>query len=97
MIDPVLGTATYETLLTAAHRVTQILREIGVTGGDRIGICAPKSVGVVAAIFGVLAADAAYVPVDPTAPSARSAYIFDDCSVKALIIDRALFEGIRSE
>ena len=40
-------------------------------------------IDALAAIFGTLRAGGAYVPVDPTAPARRNAYIFGDCSVRA--------------
>src|SRR5205814_995102 len=35
----------------------------------------------------ILKTGAAYVPVDPGAPAARNAYILDNCSVKAVIVE----------
>jgi amino acid adenylation domain-containing protein len=60
-----------------------------VRAGDRVGLCAPKSEHGVASIFGVLAAGAAYVPVDVTAPVARRATILSDCSPRLAILDEA--------
>ncbi|MGH8177975.1 MAG: amino acid adenylation domain-containing protein, partial [Steroidobacter sp.] len=64
----------------------------GLRAGDRVGICAPKSVGTVAAIFGILAAKGAYVPVDSGAPPERNRYIFDDCAVRAVITSNRLLD-----
>ena len=91
---------TYAELGAAADRVAQMLREAGVVRGDRVGICAPKSPGTVAAIHGILSAGAAYVPVDAASPPDRNAGIFRDCGAAAVIastslIDR-LVEGIIS-
>jgi hypothetical protein len=51
--------------------------------GDRVGIYLRKSIDAVAAIYGILKAGAAYVPVDPGAPPARNAYILHNCAVNA--------------
>ena len=48
-----------------------LLVRSGVRPGDRVGIYGHKSVGTVVALFGILKAGAAYVPVDPDAPPAR--------------------------
>ncbi|MGE0387691.1 MAG: amino acid adenylation domain-containing protein [Gammaproteobacteria bacterium] len=97
VIDPDRGRASYAVLRSAAGRMAARLRGIGVGPGDRVGICAPKSVGVIAGIFGILEAGGAYVPVDPTAPAARSAFIFDDCAVKALLVHRTLLAGLAGQ
>src|SRR5690606_27472317 len=76
------------------------LRESGVTTGDRVGIFAPKSIGAVVAIFGILKAGGGYVPVDIYAPVDRAAFIFSDCEVGAIFVDRenagALSEALGS-
>ena len=50
-----------------------------------------------ASIFGILKAGAVYVPVDPGAPPARNAYIFSDCTVKAILIENRFVEKFRAE
>jgi len=91
------GAITYAQLHEASSRLCRSLRELGVVAGDRIGLCAPKSNGVVAAIFAILQAGAAYVPVDPTAPARRCAFIFTNCAVRALVVDRKLFAKLAEE
>ena len=49
------------------------------------------------AIFGILKAGAAYVPVDPGAPASRDAYIFSDCSVKVVVVEDRFAEGLSAE
>jgi amino acid adenylation domain-containing protein len=70
---------------------------MGVGVGDRVGICMRKSADAVASIFGIMKAGAAYVPVDPTAPASRNAYIFNNCAVKAIIVESRLAEALRLE
>jgi amino acid adenylation domain-containing protein len=60
---------------------------LGVRRGDRVGIYLQKSIDAVASIFGILKAGAAYVPVDPSAPVSRNAFILDDCSVTAVVVE----------
>ena len=47
--------------------------------------------------FGIMKAGAAYVPVDPTAPASRNAFIFCNCAVTAVIVEARLAEGLRQE
>jgi amino acid adenylation domain-containing protein len=91
------GKITYRDLAALSDRLRDRLRRIGVVPGDRVGICCPKSIDTVAAIFGILKAGAAYVPSDPYAPATRNAYIFADCQVKAVIVEEKLAASLRSE
>ena len=56
-----------------------------------------KSIDAVAAIFGILKAGAAYVPVDPGAPPARNAYILQNCAVKAVVMESRFDAKLRPE
>ncbi len=86
---------TYGELATRADDVREMLLRHGVRPGDRVGIYAPKSVGTVTAIFGILGARAAYVPVDAGAPPQRNAGIFEDCSVRLAVVAASLLDGLR--
>jgi len=54
-----------------ARSVEASLRERGVGCGDLVGVSAPRSVDLVAALLAVLRTGAAYVPLDPGFPEAR--------------------------
>ena len=79
---------SYADLNALADLVCHHLQATGVRPGDRVGIYMSKSIDALAAIFGILKAGAAYVPVDASAPSARDAYILHDCNVQAILIER---------
>lgn len=96
--DPVRDQqVTYRELDELSRVFADALPRAGVVAGDRIGICAPKSIASVAAVLGSLRAGCAYVPVDYTAPAARNAYIFDDCAVAAIVADPEVADGLQSE
>ena len=96
MRDPSRDTRiNYADFAACAAQLAGALKELGVKPGDRVGICAPKSIGTVAGVFGTLEAGAAYVPVDVDAPAQRNAFIFQDCSVRAIIADRKVVEGLQ--
>ena len=48
-------------------------------------------------MFAALKAGGAYVPVDVDAPPQRDAFIFQDCSVRAIIADRKVVQGLQKE
>jgi amino acid adenylation domain-containing protein len=91
------GSITYAALARLSDRVRDRLRAFGVQPGDRVGMCLKKSADGVASLFGIMKAGAAYVPVDPTAPASRNAYIFQNCSVKAVIVESRVEAGLRQE
>lgn len=78
-------TLTYGDLEQLSNQFACLLQQAGVVRGDRVGIYLQKSLAAVAAIFGVLKCGAVYVPLDPTAPPARIAYIIENCEMKALL------------
>lgn len=84
------GAVTYCQLAELSDRVRDRLRSLGVRPGDRVGLYMRKSIDGLAVIFGALKAGAAYVPVDPQAPPSRNAYILNDCSVRAVVMERRL-------
>lgn len=76
---------TYAELDAASSALANALLEGGVCPGDRVGLLLPKRVETIAALYGVLKAGAAYVPLDPRAPVARAAVVAADCTVSAVI------------
>ena len=91
------GAISYHDLNELSDRLRDRLIQLGVRPGDRVGIYLRKSVDAVASIFGILKAGAVYVPVDPGAPPARNAYIFSDCTVKAILIEDRFVERLSVE
>ncbi|MDA1314935.1 MAG: AMP-binding protein [Acidobacteria bacterium] len=88
---------SYRDLAGLSDRLQRHLQGIGVVPRDRVGIYVSKSIDAVAAIFGVLKAGAAYVPVDATAPASRNAYILRDCGVKTAIVEHPFADSLRAE
>ncbi len=85
MDDVTLG---YGALEERSNRFARSLVAHGVRRGDRVALWLPKSPDAIAALYGIMKAGAAYVPVDPTAPAARLAYIARDCEVAGLVTTR---------
>ncbi|PYU27957.1 MAG: D-alanine--poly(phosphoribitol) ligase [Acidobacteria bacterium] len=88
VVEPGQGRVTYGELARLSDRVRDRLHARGVRAGDRVGIFMRKSIDAVATIYGVLKAGAAYVPVDPSAPVARNAYIMHNCGVKVVVMEQ---------
>ena len=86
---------TYGELDSLSNRVCGHLKSLGVLPGDRVGIYLPKSIDAVAAMHGIMKAGAAYVPVDPSAPPSRNAFIHHDCSVRVALVHARFETGYR--
>ncbi|MBW4718165.1 amino acid adenylation domain-containing protein [Saccharothrix obliqua] len=76
----------YALLHAEASRMARLLVEAGVRPGDRVALYLPKSTEAVVAIHGVLAAGAAYVPLDPLAPPARTAVLLRDSGARCVVV-----------
>jgi amino acid adenylation domain-containing protein len=79
---------SYAALGARADALTRRLQANGVGQGDRVAICAERSIDVVCAVLGVLGAGAAYVPIDPAYPSARTAYMLEQSRARVLLASR---------
>ncbi|PHP87690.1 non-ribosomal peptide synthetase [Burkholderia sp. AU18528] len=80
-------------LAAQALAVAGGLRAAGIGHGDAVEISLPRGPAQVAAVFGVLAAGACYVPLDVAQPVARKALIERAAGVKAAIGDIACADG----
>jgi L-proline---[L-prolyl-carrier protein] ligase len=87
VVDPGGRHLTFAELHQQADALARFLTSRGVTRGDRIAVVLPKSLAAVVALFGVMKAGAAYVPVDVLAPRERKHRILADCQVRAIVID----------
>ncbi|HEV8563428.1 MAG TPA: AMP-binding protein, partial [Actinomycetota bacterium] len=81
---------TYRELDAASDAIAEALIEAGIRPGDRVAVHMTKRVEVVACIYGVLKAGAAYVPLDPKAPTTRVSLVANDCRVAAVLTTPAL-------
>ena len=76
---------SYQELHASSNRLAQALIQIGVSAEDRIGIFMHKGLELGVAIYGILKAGCAFVPLDPFMPVERLAFIADDCDIQILI------------
>ncbi|MCG8469638.1 MAG: AMP-binding protein, partial [Gemmatimonadetes bacterium] len=80
---------SYESLARRATQLANLLIEDGVRPSDRVGIYMNKSLELPVALYGILKAGAAYVPVDPSSPASRVEFIARDCELRHVITDSA--------
>ncbi len=87
---------TYRELAARAEIVARHLTRLGVGPDDRIGIDMPRSPGMVVAIFGVLMAGAAYVPIDSGLPPLRRSLLLEETAARAVITEPGTDSGDES-
>jgi amino acid adenylation domain-containing protein len=73
-----------------ADRLTSALRKMGEGPEPRIGVFVERSLEMVAAILGVLKAGAALVPLDPSYPAERLAFMVEDARMPLVVTQRSL-------
>ena len=81
---------TYRELDETSNRLAHLLIERGVDPGQRVALLLPRSADAIVAIFAVLKTGAAYVPIDPAVPAARSQHVIADAAPVAAITIAAL-------
>jgi amino acid adenylation domain-containing protein/non-ribosomal peptide synthase protein (TIGR01720 family) len=66
------------------------LRRRGIGLEDRVAICLPPCLEMVTAVLAVVEVGAAYVPLNPSYPDQRIAFMLRDVAARAVITQRAL-------
>jgi non-ribosomal peptide synthetase-like protein len=85
-IDDGSGALSYRELLARVWRTAAALHTAGVRRGDRVGVRMPSgSKELYVSILAVMAAGAAYVPVDADDPDERARLVFGEAGVKGII------------
>ncbi|WBC05721.1 non-ribosomal peptide synthetase/MFS transporter [Micromonospora sp. WMMA1976] len=81
---------TYAELNAQANRVAHRLRVAGVGPETLVGVCAERSVELVAGLLGVLKAGGAYLPLDPEYPADRLAFMVGDADAPVVLVQSHL-------
>lgn len=84
------GSFTYAELDRRANQLAHALVERGAGPDTTVGILLHRSLHTYVALLGVLKAGAAFVPIDPSFPSDRIAFIAEDAALICLISTSSL-------
>ena len=85
---------SYAELNQISNAVAYALLEKGIQPEQRVGLCADRSIEMVAGILGILKAGAAFVPLDPSYPQDRLHYMLEDSSADIALVHRHLRERL---
>jgi amino acid adenylation domain-containing protein len=84
----------YEELERESSQLAARLRKAGARPERCVGILLERSSDFVIAALATLKSGAAYLPLDPSTPSARAAYILDDAAAVALLTHSRLVDDL---
>ena len=85
---------TYRELNIQANQLAHFLWERAVKPEVLVGICLERSLSMVVGLLGILKAGGAYLPLDPTYPAARLAFMLEDAQVPVLLTQSSLKEEL---
>lgn len=80
---------TYAELDDKSNQLARHLQDTGVGRGDRVGVFLNKCIEAPIAVYGILKAGAAYVPLDPAAPVPRLQSVLQDCRIQHVVTQGA--------
>ncbi|HEV2961311.1 MAG TPA: AMP-binding protein, partial [Candidatus Angelobacter sp.] len=85
---------TYAQLNAAANRWARRLRHAGIGPEARVGVCLQRSCSLIVLLLGVLKSGAAYVPLDPSYPQDRLAFMVQDADLALLLTQASLASAL---
>jgi amino acid adenylation domain-containing protein len=86
----------YQELNRRANRLAHYLRSQGVGPDQLVGVCLERSAEMVVALLGILKAGGAYLPLDPSHPAERVAFILDDARAGVVVTQQHFAERFSS-
>ena len=85
---------TYRQLGEEAARIAGILRGEGIQPGSLVAVYLNRSPKLLAALIGIWQAGAAYLPLDPTHPSERTAFMAEDSAATFVLSETDLLSSV---
>ena len=85
---------SYGELNARANQLAHHLRGLGVGPEVVVGLCVERSLDMVVGILGILKAGGAYLPLDPSYPKDRLAYLLNDAGILVLLTQEKLLASL---
>lgn len=79
---------TYKELNARANKLARMIRQTGIAGDSIVGIMMERSIEFVIAVFGILKAGGALLPIDPEFPHDRVRYMLEDSKAALLLVNK---------
>jgi amino acid adenylation domain-containing protein len=88
---------TYSELACRANQLAHYLQASGVGPETLVAVCLERSLELAVGALGVLKAGAAYVPLDPTYPQERIAFMLEDSRAPILLTQQRLLSRLPTQ
>ena len=85
---------SYAALEAHANRLAHHLRGAGVGPESVVALCVERSLEMVIGLIGILKAGAAYLPLDPSYPAERLAFMLEDAGAAVVVTQQGLIERL---
>lgn len=85
---------TYRELNGRANQLAHYLRSLGVEPETRVAVCLPRSLAMIEAVLGIFKAGGSYVPLDPSYPTTRLAYMMEDAQPSVILTEREFLDTL---
>src|ERR1700730_11762119 len=87
-------TLNYRELDERSNQLGHYLRGLGVGPEVLVGLCVERSLEMLVGLLGILKAGGAYLPLDPTYPRDRIAFMLADSKAPVLVSQQGLLAGL---
>ncbi|MEG4918277.1 amino acid adenylation domain-containing protein [Microcoleus sp. B7-D4] len=84
---------TYQELNCRANQLAHHLQKMGVEPEVTVGICLERSLEMLVALLAILKAGGAYIPLDPTYPQERLAFMLEDSLLSLLLTTSKIIQN----
>ncbi len=85
---------SYKQLDNWSNAIARSLTKLGTRRGSIVGICAERSLELVAGLMGILKAGAAYLPIDPGYPTSRVSYILKEAQPAVMVTQHKFLQTL---
>jgi amino acid adenylation domain-containing protein len=79
---------SYRQLSERANRLAHRLQALGVGAEDLVGLCTDRSPDMIVGLLGILKAGGAYLPLDPSYPKERLAFMLENSRAQIVVTQR---------
>src|SRR5437773_4321249 len=78
---------TYRQLNERSNQLAHHLRALGVGPDVLVGVCMERSIGMIVSFLAILKAGGAYLPLEPSYPRERLAFMLEDANIQVVLTE----------